>query len=351
MRYSSAAPSALRLFASAIVLVLACFPAPGQTVKQHDFKTCSQSGFCGRHRAYADLVDIAPEHASPYELVSNSVKVSEKKGLVTANLVDPTRKVPFTFSINLLEKNTARIQIKEAKPLKPRYNEVADFTIETLPAGVPAFNSSQSDEEVRVTFGQGGQNQLVLHKKPFRFEWSVNGVPAVSFNERGYFYYEHTRKKEQTPAIENQAGADGEEVVADHEKEVKRLKEELTKDLWEESFGGKTDTKPNGECFRQEFSTIPHVIRCFHEGPTSIGFDLKFPGSQHVYGIPQHASSLALKSTRYGETYLTVCLLVPTRMPIGERIKNIMSLIASTTSMFSNTRWTVLWHYTEPSPS
>ncbi|KAJ3056166.1 hypothetical protein HK097_007890 [Rhizophlyctis rosea] len=288
MRYLSTAPSALRLFGVAIILVLACFPQPGQMVKQHDFKTCSQSGFCRRHRAYADLVDISPEHASPYELVPKSVKVNEKKGTVTANLVDTAKKIPFTFTINLLEKNTARVQLKEAKPHKPRYNEVADLTIETLPAGVSAFNSTQSDEEILVTFGEEGRNQLVLHKKPFRFELSVNGVPAVSFNERGYLYYEHSRKKEQPPAIENQAGADGEDIVSDHEKEVKRLKDELTKDLWEESFGGKTDTKPNG--------------------PTSIGFDLKFPGSQHVYGIPQHASSLSLKSTRgknkkYNEPY------------------------------------------------
>ena len=47
--------------------------------------------------------------------------------------------------------------------------------------------------------------------------------------------------------------------------------------LFEESFRSHTDSKP--------------------KGPQGIGFDVSFPGSQHVYGIPQHATSLALKAT------------------------------------------------------
>ncbi|CAG8760811.1 11293_t:CDS:2, partial [Dentiscutata heterogama] len=34
--------------------------------------------------------------------------------------------------------------------------------------------------------------------------------------------------------------------------------------------------------------------------PGSIGLDISFPGFSHVYGIPQHASSLSLKETRGG---------------------------------------------------
>ncbi|KAJ3044472.1 hypothetical protein HDV00_001899 [Rhizophlyctis rosea] len=253
-------------------------------VKQQDFKTCNQSGFCRRHRAYADLADITTNHVSPYELVPGSVKVDEHKGLVTADLIDSVSKVPFTFSIAFFEKNTARVQIKEAKPPKPRYHEAAEFAIEKLPYYVPVKDASSTDDEVTVTFGDDKQNRLVLHKKPFQFEFSVNGVPAVSFNERGYLYYEHQRAKEDPPALEKQEAAaedvpaDHEQNLSDHEEEVKRLKEELEKDLWQETFNGKTDTKPHG--------------------PTSIGFDVNFPGSQHVYGIPQHAASFSLKATR-----------------------------------------------------
>ena len=46
---------------------------------------------------------------------------------------------------------------------------------------------------------------------------------------------------------------------------------------WEETFKGHTDSKPRG--------------------PEGISFDLAFPGMQHVYGLPEHATTLSLKPT------------------------------------------------------
>ena len=34
-------------------------------------------------------------------------------------------------------------------------------------------------------------------------------------------------------------------------------------------------------------------------GPSSVGVDIAFPGFEYVYGIPEHADTLALKSTKY----------------------------------------------------
>ena len=47
--------------------------------------------------------------------------------------------------------------------------------------------------------------------------------------------------------------------------------------LWEEKFGSHTDSKPHG--------------------PMSVGSDITFPGSKFLYGLPEHASSTALKRT------------------------------------------------------
>lgn len=33
-------------------------------------------------------------------------------------------------------------------------------------------------------------------------------------------------------------------------------------------------------------------------GPTSVGVDIAFPGFRYVYGIPEHADSFALKTTK-----------------------------------------------------
>ena len=46
---------------------------------------------------------------------------------------------------------------------------------------------------------------------------------------------------------------------------------------WQESFKSHTDSKPHG--------------------PEAISFDLSFPQVQHVYGLPEHATSFALKPT------------------------------------------------------
>ena len=35
----------------------------------------------------------------------------------------------------------------------------------------------------------------------------------------------------------------------------------------------------------------------YSSGPCSVGLDISFPGVEHVYGIPEHADSLALKTT------------------------------------------------------
>ena len=34
-------------------------------------------------------------------------------------------------------------------------------------------------------------------------------------------------------------------------------------------------------------------------GPSSIGLDVSFPGFENVYGLPEHADSLLLKSTKW----------------------------------------------------
>lgn len=36
----------------------------------------------------------------------------------------------------------------------------------------------------------------------------------------------------------------------------------------------------------------------FSSGPSSVGLDFSFPAFEYVYGIPEHADTLALKSTK-----------------------------------------------------
>ena len=46
------------------------------------------------------------------------------------------------------------------------------------------------------------------------------------------------------------------------------------------------------------------MVNSFCLGPSSIGIDISFPGSSNVYGLPEHASSFSLKTTRYSNITL-----------------------------------------------
>ena len=76
---------------------------------------------------------------------------------------------------------------------------------------------------------------------------------------------------------------------ADHRHLTESELVELDREgLWGESFESHTDSKPYG--------------------PMSIGMDVTFPKSKHLYGLPEHASSAVLQTTRgegahYSEPY------------------------------------------------
>lgn len=60
--------------------------------------------------------------------------------------------------------------------------------------------------------------------------------------------------------------------------DFEQLREKKEGDDWEEKFRSHTDTRPFG--------------------PQSVSFDVSFYGADYVYGIPEHATSFALKPTR-----------------------------------------------------
>jgi len=72
-------------------------------------------------------------------------------------------------------------------------------------------------------------------------------------------------------------GTVGEAEDAAGQRDLQQASGDANKANWEERFGSHTDSRPRG--------------------PMSVGFDVTFPGSSHLYGIPEHASALALKTT------------------------------------------------------
>ena len=129
-------------------------------------------------------------------------------------------------------------------------------------------------------------------------------------NSRNLFHFEYHRSREGKPAMAKSSQGDNDDhhkgkkivgywedglaIYEDGSREEKRTEVESSTAEgdedggWEESFGGHRDSKPLG--------------------PASVGIDVTFPGSQHLYGLPEHASSMQLKTTKgagshYSEPY------------------------------------------------
>ncbi|CAN0519457.1 unnamed protein product, partial [Ectocarpus sp. 12 AP-2014] len=156
--------------------------------------------------------------------------------------------------------------------------------------------------------GSSGRYVLSVRYEPFQADLYAGDALAVSANRRGLMHFEQTRGKDDAAAA-GEGGAGGKTVDLHRGKKVKDYgedglaiyedgtretqeehnrvleeaevarqgKDESGLGLWEESFDGHPDSKP--------------------DGPTSVGMDVYFPGSDHVYGIPEHAASMSLKTT------------------------------------------------------
>ena len=166
---------------------------------------------------------------------------------------------------------------------------------------------------------------LLIRLQPFALylyrDIDLQGGPIITLGAQDMMHFEVRRPKkgEQTEQVKEDEDAleeteDEEKVEKKPEKEIvgywedglaiyadgtreehKELKEEehrhlteseLDRDgLWEESFGSHTDSKPNG--------------------PMSVGMDIAFPRSKHIFGLPEHASSTELKATLGEEAHYT----------------------------------------------
>ncbi|EKG19090.1 Glycoside hydrolase family 31 [Macrophomina phaseolina MS6] len=286
----SAAPKSRRWTSFLLVVAVVCLLfTPAASVKHENFKTCSQSGFCKRNRAFADNAqELSSAWQSPYTLDPASIAFNQ--GQLSATVlkkVNDNDQVRLPLTLTFLESGTARFTLDEekrqkgdielrhdSKARKERYNEAEKWAIVGgLDVSTGAAISSEADEGVtKVVYGPGGKFEAVIHHSPLAVDFKRDGQTQVKFNDRGFLNLEHWR-----PKIEKEK-KEGEEGAAE-EAAPEPTEDEST--WWDESFGGNTDSKPRG--------------------PEAVALDITFPDYAHVYGIPEHASSLSLKETRGGD--------------------------------------------------
>eukprot|EP00035_Acanthoeca_spectabilis_P021200 m.436923 g.436923 ORF g.436923 m.436923 type:complete len:902 (-) comp18037_c0_seq1:24-2729(-) len=216
--------------------------APGAVgVDRGNFKTCEQSSFCKRNRA------IEPNQ-SKYNVIPGTLTQSTEYGnaAVAMDVTNTANGVVFVVHVIALADRTVRIRMTEKNGLAPRY-EVQEVLPDSL-ATTPLTIGEQSEQSATLDLGAG--TVVKVQFTPIKLDVFASGEHALSINSRGLLNFEHLRTKgENEPEGE-----------------------------WDETFKTHADSKP--------------------KGPTSVGFDATFPGAHHVYGIPEHASTLSLKTTK-----------------------------------------------------
>ncbi|KAM9251658.1 neutral alpha-glucosidase AB [Cariama cristata] len=255
-------------------------------VDRSNFKTCEQSGFCRRQRG------LQPGN-SPYRALLESLQLGPDAARL--QLVNEVTKVPLLLELWGLRGNVSRIRIKELNPLRPRF-EVPDVLVEEPPVERLAV-TGRDEGSLELSLGPAG-HRLLVTEKPFRMDLLQGRELLCSVNARGLLFFEHLRRRRdsdtatETTTEEGAAAAEGQEEGAGGTEDAGNQNEKPTEATaeaaeepgsWEETFKTHTDTKPNG--------------------PTSVGLDFSLPGFEHVYGIPEHADNLRLRTTEGGDPY------------------------------------------------
>jgi mannosyl-oligosaccharide alpha-1,3-glucosidase len=128
---------------------------------------------------------------------------------------------------------------------KERYNLVANAVLvggKELDMAVNEFVTR--DNSTRIRYGSRVDQEIIIHHYPFKIEFLREDKIEMIFNERNLLNVEHWRPK----SMKKEQQQEKEETVVDEQvTKVDNDDEEEEEDgMWEESFNGKTDSKPRG---------------------------------------------------------------------------------------------------------
>ncbi|XP_054006859.1 neutral alpha-glucosidase AB [Hylaeus anthracinus] len=247
-----------------LLLLLVCSSFLVNAVNRDTFKTCDQSSFCRRCRK------VEPGK-SPYQLLVDTFTHNEST--INIDLFNKDTGVLYILQLTALKNNTFRLHINEKNPLHPRYEPTE--ALQDQPQISELTLVERTSDHITV---KNGVNKVILYPTPFKVDLYSEDALVVSANARGLMRFEHHRVKPKKPEEEN-----AENVDATHNSQFPGDGAEDDPGAWDENFKTHHDSKPLG--------------------PEAVALDFSFPGADHAYGIPEHADSFALKSTKQIDPY------------------------------------------------
>ena len=220
--------------------------------------------------------EVVLEEPHDWQVASN---VNVIKGSDVENAVDAPLLPQIAAQINVPVDNLVLVHYGD--------NTMA-LVLQIKPFVVRLFDASHIATGPMVVLGQDGQlnfevrrfkeadtaRQLSEENKPEENdeEETKPDKEIVGYWEDGLAIYADGTREEKKQVEDDMEEED------DDTEDHRQLTEKDLEGMWEEKFGSHHDSKPFG--------------------PTSVGLDISFPQSRHVYGIPEHAASAVLQPTR-----------------------------------------------------
>lgn len=223
-------------------------------VKREDFKSCAQSGFCTRNRAYADLASETPDWESPFRLDPASLQLED--GILTGDLIHtPTTSsssapsggalnAGYTLEVHLLDNDAVRVRMNERDPNRRRYDGLQKTVLIK-----PLISSTQYDQLAQdekglftITYGSQRQNSARIRFAPFQIEFLVDGISTLVLNEGGLLKIEAAQAQSDVTGTRTRT----------------LLERRLEQGMWSERFKDNVDTKPRG--MRQSTASWTYAV-------------------------------------------------------------------------------------------
>jgi alpha 1,3-glucosidase len=182
-----------------------------------------------------------------------------------ANALYPN--VSFSLNVDFVETGSngdisTRIRIDEVDGLRQRYNEAASWALVKDPSIVAAderFAVKLAQDRSSISWGRATKNEeLVVEHSPIRLTFFRDKQPHVVLNDRGLFNMEHFRAKtaEADAAAEDAPDQLVQDPDSSHDKGIVdapvagghfiKFLDSNEDGMWQETFGGRTDSKPKG---------------------------------------------------------------------------------------------------------
>jgi len=293
------------LGAAAFISFGSLFSVKVQAVDHSKFRTCDQTGFCRRNRKQ----DFK---RGQFEVVPGSLVVGPTKVEGKLKSAEPND-IPLLLKVHFYQNGMARVRVTEDSS-EARW-EAPDIVTEENLVPAPCTSVKNGDPSLppalaKVTdqqalfFSFGGNKLVALQLAPFGFGLYVDGEIQMAANAHGLMHFEQRKRNEDGALL-----AESRRLLEQHQEEEEETKEEKEiVDYGEDGLAiyadGSKEVKPNSqsdahlghdgdgpETFNGHTDSKPF-------GPTSVGVDVTFFGYRTIYGLPEHASSMALKSTR-----------------------------------------------------